>query len=106
ALALRVLRVGPLRGVLPFTAPDGEPCLALVETRPLGTALSELSPAVVRAVAVELAIALAETPEQAAQGGGVLAGIRPELIFVEERAGELTLNGLAPRGERFLAMTG
>jgi hypothetical protein len=74
---------------------------ALVEEEPPGIPTSELRLPLAPSRAVELAAEVAEVLERVHGEGLLVLFLRPELVYVEERAGAPHLTGIAPRADLF-----
>lgn len=98
-LAWQVPGVTPLRHVGRI---DGE-LVAVIEQEPDGMPSHELALPLAPALAVRLAHQLAEVLAAFHAAVGPLRFLRPELVYVEEGDGRVSLTALAPRAEAFLA---
>jgi hypothetical protein len=76
---------------------------AMVEDEPAGAPLAARALPLAEPVVVMLLFELLAVLDQAHSAGVVVAGLRPELIYVRDASGLPTLSGIAPRAERFLA---
>jgi hypothetical protein len=102
AFELKVSGVGPLRGVYGLVDRGGAVYHGLVERVPEGEPLSARPWPIDLAVAAPFALQLARLVERAAGARVALGGLRPQLIWVEDRAGKLALDGACPRAELFM----
>lgn len=84
-------------------APLGEQHDAMVEEEPAGRPSTEHPLPLDARTAVALAAELAAVLERAHDQGLVLLGLRPELIYLEQRGAALHLTGIAPRADLFVA---
>lgn len=83
-------------------APLGDSHAAMVEEEPAGRPSSEHALPLAPDVAVALAAEVAAVLERAHADGLVLIGLRPELVYLEERGGSLHVSGIAPRADLFV----
>jgi hypothetical protein len=99
---LRVSGVAPLRGVYGLTDRGGAVYHGLIERVPSGKPLTKWTWPLMPAQGTFLATHVARLVARVAAAQKVLGGIRPEIMWCEDRDMGLALNGLCPRGEPFL----
>lgn len=100
-LALDIDGVARLRHIGPVAGHEEE-LDAMVEDEPAGRPSAELALPLAPQTTVELALELAGVLERAHSAGQVLRHLRPELIYVVERA-SVRLSAIAPRADLFLS---
>jgi serine/threonine protein kinase len=97
-LDIQVDGVARLRDISPL----GDSHVAMVEEEPAGVPSSDHALPLRPGAAVALAGELAAVLERAHAEGLVILGVRPELVYLEERGGALHVSGLAPRADLFV----
>jgi serine/threonine protein kinase len=101
ALTLVGPGIVPLRGIAELIEPNESPLSALIEDAPSGVPLASLALPLSLADAVGLGIALARVIKHVHAQDRIVRGIRPELVYVDEKR---LLSGLAPRCELFWSL--
>jgi serine/threonine protein kinase len=98
-LGYQVDGVARLRDITPL----GDSHASMVEEEPPGRPSTDHDLPLAPDTAVALAGELAAVLERAHGEGLVLIGVRPELVYLEERGGVLHVAGLAPRADLFVS---
>ena len=75
---------------------------AVIEERPPGTAISQLSAPLGLEDVVKLGLGLVATVAEASEQGVELRGVRPETVYVADGPAGLQVTGVAPRAVRVL----
>jgi hypothetical protein len=101
ALTLVGAGIAALRGITELVEQNESPLAALIEDAPPGVPLASVALPLSLADAVGLGIALARVIKQVHAHGQIVRGIRPELVYVDEKR---SLSGLVPRCELFWSL--